>query len=263
MAYVNKTTTSGKQVKVKDYKKRVRRNRRNRRIAFFMFLITLFVCFTLFAPVFNIKSVVCGGNSVVNTDLIISSSKIIVGKNTYRTSLKKAQEEISKIPYIDSVSIKRVFPNSVKISVTESVVAAYILYEQSYIYIDKKGKVLEANSSPPSVNVPIIENSELAGFDLGKSFTSNDVKKFDLIVSVLQEIINNSILEKVTLINAKASDKLSFIINNKFEVSVGDASNLHYKINFLALKAYENLGANAKGTLDVSSGKKAIYKETY
>jgi len=261
MSYISKTTTDGRTVKVKDYKKRVKRNRRNRRVLFFTFITLCFVAFTLFAPFFKIKAIIPTGNSKVSSEEIIVASKIGIGNNIYRTSLKLAKNGVKKIPYINEVRIKRSFPNVIKIDVTQSEVSAYMPVSGGYVYIDSFGKMLELSQNPPNLRVPIIENSGIMDFQGGKIFLSDDAKKVEIVIATLQEIVHNSILDKVTIINVASADKISFTINNKLEVLVGDINNLPYKIGFITIKALENLGNNTSGFLDVSSGKNGVYRD--
>ena len=261
MSYISKTTPDGRTVKVKDYKKRVRRNRRNRRILFFTFIILCFVAFTLFAPFFKSKTIVCTGNTKVPSETIIVASKIGIGNNIYRTSLNVAKKSVQSIPYISEARIKRGFPNIIKIDVTQSEVSAYMPVDGGYVYIDSAGKMLEQSANPPNARVPIIENSGIQNFVGGKIFLSDDAKKVEIIVATLQEIVHNSILDKVTIINASSPDKITFTINNRLEVLVGDISNLSYKIGFMTIKALENLGNNTSGFLDVSSGKNGVFRD--
>jgi len=261
MGYISKTTPDGRTVKVKDYKKRAKRNRRNRRVLFFTFIILCFVAFTLFAPFFNIKTIICTGNTKVTSETIIAASKIGIGNNIYRTNLNSAKRDVQSIPYISEARIKRGFPNIIKIDVTQSEVSAYMPVDGGYVYIDSVGKMLEQNTNPPTAKVPIIENSGIQIFDGGKIFLSDDTKKVEIIVATLQEIVHNSILDKVTIINTPSADKIAFTINNRLEVLVGDINNLPYKIGFMTIKALENLGNNASGFLDVSSGKNGVFRD--
>ena len=54
-------------------------------------------------------------------------------------------------------------------------------------------------------------------------------------------------INRISVINIPNITDLSFTIDNKLEVYVGENVNLDYKINFLAVKSYESLGDSTRG----------------
>ncbi|MBR0278125.1 MAG: FtsQ-type POTRA domain-containing protein [Clostridia bacterium] len=108
MKYIDKTTKSGKVVKLKNYKKRVKINKIKRKILLFLFIIICILSILLFAPFMKIKKINCVGNTVNNSNDIISVSGISIGDNLIRINKIKAKKDITeKFPYIKNIDIKR------------------------------------------------------------------------------------------------------------------------------------------------------------
>ena len=94
MEYVSKTTHDGRNVRVRDYKKRIKRNRRRRKILFFSFLLFCILLFLHLSPIFDIKAIKCIGSEIVSEDEIISASTLSFDYNIFRASMRKAQKGI-------------------------------------------------------------------------------------------------------------------------------------------------------------------------
>lgn len=252
---------TGKTVQIKDYKKRIRRNRRNRKILFTLFLLCVLACILMFAPWFKINKITVEGTEKVTKQAVISASTIGYGRNVFRTSIKKAEKGIRKLPYVNEVKITRKFPATIKIQITECAVYGYIKTSNSYIYVDKNGKMLEESKNPPKTAVPLIDKFNPEKFAAGQPLKSKDPGKEQYIKDLFAVFSGNNMISRITLISIPDTDNLSFTIDNKLEVYVGENTNLDYKINFLALKSYESLGENTRGHLNVGSGDKAVYKQ--
>lgn len=258
--------TTGKVTDITDYKKKAmkkaKRNKRRRRVTMLVFLTIILVGFVLFAPFFNIQEITCTGNEKLSAEEIIRASTIGKGRNIYRTSLSIAQERIEKLPYIHTAELKRVFPNGIAITVTESTIAGFMKTGDVYIYIDKYGTVLEHRDVPPEPPAMEITNSEINQYTVGEQFGTKTPEKAPFIISALQEIANSGLADTATLLDIPDIENMTITLNNQLQIVVGNSQELNYKISFLTAKAYEKLGPNAKGMLDVSSGKKGVYSET-
>lgn len=263
MGYVSKTTKDGKVVKLKNYKRRVKINRIKRKLFLVMFLLIILAIILLFAPFMQIKKINCSGNAVVQTDEIISSSKIVVGDNIFRINKKRAIDSIDDNPYIKTVKIDRKLPSTINILVEECQVRAYIEKNKQYIYIDENGKVLEISDKLPPKNIPVIKGVNVTKCDVNEVVEFKNANQIDNLKSIISEVLESEFNGLVTTIDIKDEKNNKIIVNDKLEIILGNAENLEYKINYMAKGAYESLGHKGTGTLDVSYGSKAVYKEKH
>lgn len=263
MKYVDKTTTGGKVVKLKDYKKRARRNKIRRKLLLICLIIVVIVLILTHAPFMKISKINCFGNEKISSEDIISTSKICKGNNIFRVNKNKAIENIKELPYVKDVVIRRKLPSTMNINVTECVVSSYVNMKNTYIYLDDEGKILEKSDVPPQNVCPILNGVTLTEQTVNKPAVFKNSKQFDIYKEVISVINNSKFQGKITLIDIKDISDIKITVNNSLQIIIGDTNNLDYKVNFLASGAYDSIGDNRNGTLDVSHGNNAVYKEVH
>ena len=261
MKLVDKTTESGKIVKLNDYKKRARRNRIKRKMLLFFLIFVVLLTILLYAPFMKIKTINCIGNEKISAEEIIASSNICKGNNIFRINKNKAQKNIKNISYIKSVSIDRKLLNSININVEECVTRAYILNGKEYVYIDETGKILEISTTPPETPASIVNGVKLNNKNLNEICEFKNKKQLECLTELLSMISNSRFNGLTTSIDVTDVNHIKFVVNDNLDIIIGNTDNLDYKINFMASGAYDNLGANRGGILDVSYGSSAIFKE--
>ena len=135
-----------------------RRGRRQRRepmpsklrlgILFTVLIFIVVASGLLMFPGFDVTEVYCEGCINTNPTDVISASRIEKGDNILLANSGRAEREISKLSLVDSVSVRRVFPNKICITITECTPAAYIMAGVECVAIDKEGIVLDYHSYP-------------------------------------------------------------------------------------------------------------------
>lgn len=259
--YINKTTTDGKTIKLKDYKKRARRNRMRRKFLLFMLILSIVILVLTYAPFMRVKHINCYGNEKIETKTLVSTSALCIGNNIIRADKKGAVERIKALPYVKDVTIRRKLPSTINITITESRVAAYINNNDKYIFLDDIGKVLEISNIPPSTQCPILVGTTIQSAEVNETIAFKDPEQINAFVELFKVINTSKFIDKLTVLSLEKTDDIRFVINNAIEVILGDTENLDYKINFLASGAYDSIGDNRPGTMNVSYGKSVIYKE--
>ena len=243
--------------KVKDYKRIIKRNRAKRRVYLLCLLIVGIICFLFFAPQFKIANIIVTNNDRVLTQDIIDASGIGYGNNLFRYGAKSVAESITKIPNIKDVKVRRGFPNTVSITVTERKPFAYIKTYEGYLYVDDEGMVLELNDMPPE-NVFL----ELQGIPqeesvVGEKIFKNNSTFLQKYLATIEKILDNGMTEKVNLINLYNGEKIA-LRYNKLDVILGDEEQLEYK--FSQMKSIiSEIGENARGTLDLTTPARAYH----
>ena len=134
----------------------VRKKRRRRKqnlslyyaaIFFLVAVVGIILSLTVF---FNVKEVTVTGNSIYTNNDIILSSGIKTGDNLIRLSSSRAEKKIvSSLPYVDTATITKKFPDKVEIEVTPSKEFANIKldidsYKQLFRFLQKDETVIES-----------------------------------------------------------------------------------------------------------------------
>ena len=191
------------------------------------------IIYAMLSPIFNIKNITVAGNSKISSEAIISLSGLNIDQNIFNFRTSNVKEEIKQNPYIDTVEIKRKFPDTVKISVQERTATYMLTYGNAYVYINNQGYILEITSKKG--DFPIIEGYETPTEQIveGNRLSLEDLEKLNDVLKIMEAISSgtNGIEEEITKINIE--DKTNYILTlekEKKTIYLGDATNLSNKI---------------------------------
>ncbi|MBZ4644978.1 MAG: cell division protein FtsQ [Petroclostridium sp.] len=252
--------SSGNFITTTEMNKRVRYKKRTSRKFFGLLLLLIGVLLiSLFLPVFNIAAIDVKGNDRVSAQDIIDASGIEKGINIFRADLVKAKTNIRKIPYIDSVKISRVFPNSITITVVERKPVGYIPFMGSYIFIDQKGNVLEVVPEVKDKILPVIVGLKFNEFKLGEVIKVDEEKKLEIIVDCVREIINNKLLDQISHIDVHDVDNIQLNVRKQIIVTLGDSQKIGYKMSFLK-EILNELKNGEKGYIDLRNVDRVTFR---
>ena len=191
------------------------------------------IIYAMLSPIFNIKNITVAGNSKISSEAIISLSGLNIDQNIFNFRTSNVKEEIKQNPYIDTVEIKRKFPDTVKISVQERTATYMLTYGNAYVYINNQGYILEITREKG--DFPIIEGYETPTEQIveGNRLSLEDLEKLNDVLKIMEAISSgtNGIEEEITKINIE--DKTNYILTlekEKKTIYLGDATNLSNKI---------------------------------
>ena len=191
------------------------------------------IIYAMLSPIFNIKNITVAGNSKISSEAIISLSGLNIDQNIFNFRTSNVKEGIKQNPYIDTVEIKRKFPDTVKISVQERTATYMLTYGNAYVYINNQGYILEITSKKG--DFPIIEGYETPTEQIveGNRLSLEDLEKLNDVLKIMEAISSgtNGIEEEITKINIE--DKTNYILTlekEKKTIYLGDATNLSNKI---------------------------------
>ena len=204
-------------------------------------------------------NIIVEGNAVVSSDTLIQASGIMVGDGFFEIDINEAKDGMSKIAYVDSVEIKRVFPNKICISVTENEECAYINFVGNYVGIDSKGKILEIKQEMSEVEKPVVEGVRIENFTIGSYINVDNKEKENLLFDILRHIHEIDVNEAIYSIDMTDTENMFFVLKNNIVVKLGDSYNIRYKISFMK-SALEKLTDVNGGTLDISDTENVVYK---
>ena len=208
-------------------------------------LITLAVmCFTTF---FNIKHIATSGSEIYSKNEIYSAAGITKDDNLLTISEKEIENEIrKKLPYVDAVKIKRDFPDSILLTITDAKEYSYFTLGESNYILSEKGYILSEKTDVPQ-NVFELVTSGIEGNVGEKAVYKNQTEEqliSQLITALQQKNIN---IEKIDVTN---TIQIKVFVDNRFEVVLGDSKYLTEKTAHLA-SMIDNI-SDRKGKIDLS-----------
>ena len=191
------------------------------------------IIYAMLSPIFNIKSITVMGNSKISAEAIVSLSGLNIDQNIFNFRTSNVEEGIKQNPYIDTVEIKRKYPDTVEISVQERTATFMLTYGNAYVYINNQGYILEITSKKG--DFPIIEGYKTPTEQIieGNRLSIDDLEKLNDVLKIMEAISSGTdgIEKEITIINIE--DKTNYILTlekEKKDIYLGDVTNLSNKI---------------------------------
>lgn len=215
-------------------------------------IIALVVCEIAFCRVKVIKMY---GVTQYDTNEVIAQSGVAEGQNLLLVNAKSIESNLySLYPYIERIKVRRLFPTTAEITITEATVRYSIEYNGGYVYVSQYGKLLDNKTDKD-------ENSILL---VGGEITDNEgyLKFNDEYQQSAYEEINTCLNErgdeisKVTRIDISDVYNIKLLYDGRILMNLGGISDLRYKLNFgLQIAMGSGISESEYGTLDLSLSK--------
>ena len=229
-----------KKVLTAQEQEKIRKKRRAKlKIAKYSFLVLCILAAiigTMTSPLFNIKQITVNGNEKITENEVISLSGITLNENIFKTIISKSENKILENPYIKNVKIERKLPTKIEIIIEERKTNFMLEYGSGYVYINNQGYILEVSSE--KLNVPILQGAETdtENFIPGNRLCTEDLKKMDTVIKIMDAANNNDIGSLITRIDIQNSENYMIQFEGEGKVAyLGDATDLSTKM--LTIKA--------------------------
>ena len=172
---------------------------------------------------FNIKNIKIINNEKINQDVIEKKLKKIYGKNIFFVKTSEIEKVIRNITYLQSIEVKKKYPNTLIVKVFETSPLAILLKNSDYYILDSGANLILINAdSVTNYNYPHIfgKNSEKYFLNFLKLLKENnfpiiDIKSYyyfqigrwdlqlkdGLLIRLPNNMIKNAIEKSIELLN--------------------------------------------------------------
>ena len=229
-------------------------------IIFSLILIVVIVLYTsLNSGIFNSDNIEIEGNKYVESEYIIKALEVNNNKNIFRYNIKDMEEILLNNKYIDKVEIKRLLPNTLKVSIIEKEIVANLYNEEIYCYIDKEGNFIdeidENNKDNEVITVHIVQADE----NTRVTFKNEENKK--RLLYLLEYIKEEGIYKKIDNIDMTKPNSINMGTKEDINILLNSDEELKYNISRLAMILADLQNKKQKGgEIDLSTGKYALYR---
>ena len=130
----------------------------------FFWLIILFILLTTYSPNFNIlknlkpniKKIIVENNSIIEIEEIEQKLFFLYNKNLFFLNLREIEENLKTIDFIESFSVKKIYPSNIKLTIVEKKPIAILQNKKKKFYISNKGdlinfKIIDIYNNLPTV----------------------------------------------------------------------------------------------------------------
>ncbi|MCD8037218.1 MAG: FtsQ-type POTRA domain-containing protein [Clostridiales bacterium] len=213
------------------------------------------VVILLASPVFSVNNIEINELNYFTTDEICSMIGLSVGDNGVFFNKTKAEKTLANDKYISSAEITFKMPDTMIITVDENKIYGYISYLNSYLYIDKDGRVIDIKTETEE-NLPIIEGLKFSTFTQGEIIPVENEDAFSAALIISRAMSKYDVLDKDVTINVADEDNIYAYVDN-IKVLLGDTTRMEEKIKTMA-EAILEIPDGDRGTLDLQDLDKTI-----
>lgn len=202
---------------------------------------------------FKVGRIEVQGNTIYASDKIIEASGLELGDNLLTVSRATVGGNVkAALPYVDQVSVGRVLPDTVVISVKESQLAFAAATDTNTVWlISPSGKALERIDASLQEQYPQIIGVTLNNPTAGQSVTAVNQSALDAVLSLFSELDGTGILEHTASVNVEKEYDMVLQYDDRYEIDLGSTDRLDYKVQYLQaiLKELSDFQA---GTIDLT-----------
>ncbi len=226
-------------------------------------LLIATICAALFFIVsvfFEVKNVEVTGTSRYLSEYVAGLSGVEVGDRLlFINKYEISQNLFSELPYIKAVKVRRQFPNTVVIEVTERQPAAKLISSGISYIIDEEAYLLDYTALGDAYRLPVINGVTPSTNELGKPLTFEDPLMLESLKSILSELVKSNWIVDISEINLEKIYDISFAYANRYTVLLGDTSELEYKLSVFE-EVLSHLSDTDEGIIDLSSPEMARFQ---
>lgn len=207
---------------------------------------------------YHIETIYVEGNTHYTDEQIIDM--VMTGELDYNSlllSMKYQNKEITDVPFVQTMDINILSPDTIKISVYEKSLAGYVEYLGRYLYFDKDGVVVESATTKTN-GIPLVSGLVFDYVTLYEQLPVENKKVFDKVLDITK------LLAKYKLTTDRiyfASDEDMTLYFGGVRVLLGDGSNIDERITRLQYILPELTGL--KGSLDMRNYKDSTDTVTF
>ena len=151
-----------------------------------LILVILFMGGFLLHHFFTVDTVIVDGNVHYSDEeiqeMVLGGS---IGRNSLYLSMKYRNKQVEDVPFVETMDVKILSPDTVRITVYEKSMAGFVEYMGQYFYFDKDGTVVES-SSVKTLGVPQIKGLDFDHIVLLEKLPVEDDTIFKHILDISQ-----------------------------------------------------------------------------
>lgn len=245
---------------VRQRKKARRKSRGAFLFRILFFLVLIFAGILAFSVFFKISNVRISGETRYSDAELLETVNIKQGDNMFFINKFSIINRLfEKYVYLDEIRIRRRLPDTIEISVTECVPVVAAIEEGKYNLLDKKGKILEKTTQDKAGSLPLVKGLALKDAQPGQNIYQIKGDKAQPLFTLITELQENKILEKVNFINMDKLYDVRVGYDKRFDIYLGSLNDIERKIRFL-LSVVKRLSPSDKGIIDLTDEQKAYFR---
>ena len=131
----------------------------------------------LYSPLFAVGQVLIRGNQYISSAEVYTITGLPDRVNIFSLTTSEVQQKLGHDLRIEQATVRRIFPNTLEIQITERVPLAVIACDYGYLDLGRQGVVLDAYRNLKPMRVPMITGESAANLYVGDVVESEPVQR--------------------------------------------------------------------------------------
>ena len=200
-------------------------------------IVAAVLLITLATTLFAVRTFEIKGETKYDLTELVDASGIRTGDRLYWTSAGKAEKRVlGNCPYIESVKIKKVFPNKIRFEIVEKSSGWYIQVGEDYYSLDYDMKVLGETYNEQSLKdrgltkLILPELGSVVGGEY-PSFGSGDERLISETLKIIDKIRTRDVKDRLSLLDLSNRFYIKMVVDDTFEIDFGDMTDADTKFD--------------------------------
>lgn len=194
--------------------------RRIRKGVLFILITMGLVAIAVYSPLFTVQRVEVQGNIYLKPEDVEYIARVQRGQRLFQLETLEVQNHLLHDLRIESATVRRRFPDTLAIEITERVPVATVASEFGYVDFDRRGKVIAAYKSLKKVPIPLITGVSVRDLYIGDDNTDANIS---LVLEFLQQLPPET-LNQLSEVNASDPAAIVAYTNKAVPVRLGSLS---------------------------------------
>lgn len=231
-------------------------------IAFILFFLAAVIVALYYG--FLLSDVTVLGNDKYTSDYIVQMSGLEKGTHMLFCDLDKAKESIQTDPYLQVDQITYIFPNRIRIVITERKEVAGIIGLDYNVIIDDQGYVLSMSGGTDLTGLLQVTGVSMTGFQLGQRLGEGNDFTTATLVTLIDKLEEYNLLTSITSVDLTTPLAITMTAKNGLSIHLGQSTDMDTKMQMLfrLLPNFTTRHNISTGTLYLSAKGGAVYSPT-
>ena len=208
-----------------------------------------------FSAFFTVGEIRVSGNSKLSAEEIIAMSGIEYGDSLVLLNGPKIEKNIvGNSVYIEDVTVKRILPDIVELTVTDKTVAIAFEANGAYWLAGGNGTLLELSLKYPE-DALLIKGATLERSAVGRTYSCADDAKQTMLEAVLDGIRESGLSDRISLVDISETYSVVMVCDDSFDIILGRVENIRsdcLKIESVIEQAKQS--GSESGCIDMRDG---------
>ncbi len=130
------------------------------------FLLAVFIFLSSYNPNlkniqishFNIKQIILEHDEIIDKDLLKKQLNYLYEENLFFLNNENIKKEIKNLEFVESFTVKKIYPNTLKLTIKEKEFIAILIKEKKKYFISDNGNVVKYKDINKFKNLPTVLN---------------------------------------------------------------------------------------------------------